>query len=121
MADIVNTLKENFNCAHFHAVVQAVAWILDLTGADMDTGTHLASFVFLVTFTLSITHYMMMVVISNGNHGNFAFLGTALSLAVAVIWVINMGPNANDITACVFFFLSFALYALTFVKEKFMN
>merc|ERR1712178_455977 len=93
--------KENLDCNKIHAAVQAVAWILQITGADMVTGTHLASFVFLVTFTLSITHYMMMVVITNGNHGNFAFLGSILSLATAIIWVLNMGDNANDYGCCI--------------------
>ena len=51
MDGIVSTLKENIDCAKVHAAVQAVAWILQITGADMVTGTHLASFVFLVTFT----------------------------------------------------------------------
>ena len=48
-------MKENFSCAQMHAAVQAVAWILQITGAEMDTtgGVEhgLTGFVFLVTFT----------------------------------------------------------------------
>ena len=62
-----------------------------------------------------------MVVITNGNHGNFAVLGSALSLATAIIWVLNMGSNANDIAAVVFLFLSFIIYAVTFIKDKFFE
>lgn len=49
-------MKENFSCAQLHAAVQAVAWILQITGAEMDLtaagAAHgLTGFVFLVTFT----------------------------------------------------------------------
>ena len=56
MDNIISTMKDNFSCAQLHAAVQAVAWILQITGAEMDLtaagAAHgLTGFVFLVTFT----------------------------------------------------------------------
>merc|ERR1739845_131430 len=119
---MINNLKENVSCAHMHAAVQAVAWILQLTGASLSTSN--LGFVFLVTFTLSLTHYMMMLVITNGNQRNFCFLGAALSLTVAIIWVLNFDTTANaadDIVECVFLFLSFTFYAAAWIKKSFFE
>ena len=81
-----------------HVLVQATAWILQMTGA-YTTSSEVNRFVFTATIMFSFLHYMAKFVLWHFNERWFCFLGAGIKFTAGLLWSLNLDTSDAPILA----------------------